>query len=103
MYLLLLQGIATFVNGDTIEGNFINGRADGIVKYTFATTGAVNHAVYKRGLRVSFESKESAKVISNMALQFLMDDAAFSNAISSDTGVANFGQMKREKGHQPTL
>lgn len=101
--ILLISGIATYVNGDTIDGNFISGRADGIVKYTFATTGAVNHAVYKRGLRVNFESKEKAKVMSTMALQYLLDDAAFSNSLAQNTGVANFGVMKRTLSHQPSL
>mmetsp|Transcript_25731 Transcript_25731/g.43349 ORF Transcript_25731/g.43349 Transcript_25731/m.43349 type:complete len:550 (-) Transcript_25731:116-1765(-) len=97
------HGVATYVNGDTIEGNFISGRAHGIVKYTFASTGAVNHAMYCRGIRESFDSKESAKVLSNMALQFLMDDAAFTNTIASHTGVGNFGEMTRNYSKQPTL
>jgi len=91
------------VNGDTIEGNFVCGRAHGIVKYTFASTGAVNHAEYHRGTRVAFESKESAKVLSTLALQFLRDDAAFSNKIATHTGVGNFGDAKRTMSRQPSL
>ena len=98
-----MTGKATYVNGDTIEGNFIGGRAHGVVKYTFATTGAVNHAEYSRGVRVNFESKESAKVLSTMALQFLMDDDAFTNKIATHTGVGNFGDVKRNFAHQPSL
>jgi hypothetical protein len=99
----VFTGKATYVNGDTLEGNFVGGRAHGIVKYTFATTGAVNHAEYCRGIRVNFESKQSAKVLSNLAMQFLMDDAAFTSTIASDTGVENFGAVQRKMSMRPSI
>lgn len=89
------SGVATYINGDTISGSFVQGRAHGIVKYTFAQSGRVNHAEYCRGIRVSFESSDSAKVLSNKALQWLMDDAALTKKIESHTGIENFGALKR--------
>ena len=79
----------------------MNGRPHGIVRYTFARSGAVNHAEYNLGTRVNFESRTSAKVLSNLALQFLMDDAAFTNEIESNSGVSNFGQIKRGLSLKP--
>jgi hypothetical protein len=93
---IIISGTATYVNGDTLEGSFVQGRAHGMIKYTFATTGAVNHAHYCRGLRVSFESKASAKVMSTQALQFLLDHAAFSKKIETSNSVEDFGGLKRQ-------
>lgn len=88
------QGRASYVNGDTIEGTFVQGRAHGIVKYTFAS-GLETRAEYCRGLRLSFEQRSSAKVLSSEAVRWLSEEAALSRRLDTHTGLGTFSQVSR--------
>ncbi len=47
-------GKITYVNGDIVEGRFEKGQANGIMTYTFATTGKSRLARYIRGERIEW-------------------------------------------------
>eukprot|EP01038_Epipyxis_sp_PR26KG_P005293 gene5293-7355_t len=44
-------GIMTYTNGDTIEGNFLNGLLEGTAVYKFINSGNIRYARYARGYR----------------------------------------------------
>lgn len=44
-------GIMTYTNGDTLEGNFVNGLPNGPIVYTFGETKKIKLAVYDHGMR----------------------------------------------------
>jgi hypothetical protein len=48
------QGMITYTNGDTIEGNFQNGQPHGNMVYVFAATGKLRMAKYVRGERMEW-------------------------------------------------
>lgn len=61
-----LIGTITYVNGDTITGNFRNGRPDGVLLYKFAATGVEIEATYKQGTRIEWTSptvKSTKKIL----------------------------------------
>jgi hypothetical protein len=48
------QGRATLNNDDVLEGRFVNGRPDGLVRVTFGATGKVSFARYRLGTRAAW-------------------------------------------------
>jgi hypothetical protein len=55
------QGVLTYTNDDSIEGNFVNGQPHGTMLYCFASTGKKDLAIYDKGYRVKFiEMKQTA-------------------------------------------
>ncbi len=60
-------GKATYVNGDTIEGDFVNGLPHGIVIYKFASTGKRRRARYHNGYRVEWLSEVLKKKLNPFA------------------------------------
>ena len=68
------QGIATYVNDDSIEGNFVNGQPHGILLYLFAN-GKKKYATYVRGQRIEWASDMTVNL--KQALAWLDDAAAF--------------------------
>jgi hypothetical protein len=68
------QGKATYVNGDSIEGEFHRGQPHGILLYRFAN-GKEKYATFVRGQRVEWTSDVEIKM--KKALVWLDDAASF--------------------------
>ena len=50
-------GVATYVNGDSIQGEFVNGQPHGVVIYHFARTNRKRRARYHNGYRLEWLSE----------------------------------------------
>lgn len=66
------EGVATYVNGDSIEGNFVRGQPHGVLLYRFAN-GKQKYATYVRGQRVDWTSDIAINLKKTLAW---LDDAA---------------------------
>jgi hypothetical protein len=66
------QGVATYVNGDSIEGNFTRGQPHGVLLYHFSN-GSERYATYLRGQRVEWTSDVAVNMKKTLAW---LDDAA---------------------------
>lgn len=73
-------GKCTYVNGDSIEGTFRMGRAEGIVKYTFAS-GKVRQAMYHAGRRVNWAKESTIKL--SRTLTWLNNQGRYSRDIKN--------------------
>jgi hypothetical protein len=55
------NGIMTYANGDTVDGNFLFGLPHGTMVYTFCKTGKTRVAKYRNGYRLGWtEVKRSS-------------------------------------------
>lgn len=68
------DGVATYVNDDTIEGKFVAGQPHGVLLYRFAN-GTKKYATYVRGQRIEWTSEAALNM--KEALAWLDDAAAF--------------------------
>jgi hypothetical protein len=78
------QGIATYVNGDTIEGPFVKGQPHGILLYRFRN-GKEKYATFVRGQRVEWTSE--VEISMKKALAWLDDAAAFRREFRNDPSI----------------
>ena len=59
-------GKVIYVNGDIIDGNFVNGQPHGMVKFVFGATKKKRWAEYCRGTRVKWLENKSTESTSEL-------------------------------------